>query len=458
MKRISIVLAAVMIYAIWMTQLTVSRHEAFYTFAFDMGIFEQMMWSTTNGNFMHQTINSISYNHFGIHFQPILIFVAIIYSLIPETSTLLFLQSLAIAAGAIPIYLIAKKELGDNWISVLFPLIYLIYPFNHNVNLFDFHPIAFAPFFLGMTWYYMENKNYPKFFLFAVLALSLKESISVIIFGMAVYMILFLKNVKYGQVTLLLGVSWAFITMGYLIPSISGTPYIFASQQSISEVLFNFPVRNFFTFIGEMTRVLGFLPLLYIIPILVTSILLGRHALFEPGFILSHHYTAAITPFIFISLIYSFSRTLPYISKKFKLDSFKLQTLYIGILIILSSYFVTQSQPFNMGDIQFKPTNHDMLAQQIIDVIPQEASVIAQVHLVPHLIQREYIFMLGKVPSEWQYTADYIFFDTNPETVKELWPFAEDIDSYNQLIQSYTDNTDYELIARMEGYLVFKKI
>jgi uncharacterized membrane protein len=456
MKRNDYLVAAgIFLYTTIFSIFTISRYKALYVFAYDFGIFEQMLWSTINGNFMYQTINEISFNHFGIHFQPILLALLPIYFMFPQGETLLILQSLFIGLGALPIYLIAKRELKNP--SIVFPVAYLLYSPMHNVNLFDFHPVAFAPFLLGFTWYYMEKNDSKKFLIFSLLSLTIKESIFTIIFIIGLYSAVFKKNLKIGTAVSAAALLWGIISIFYIIPSISGVPYIFASGNAVNDTLASFPFSNFVKLLYEFAKPVGFTSLFYPIPLIVTGALLIRHSMYNVNEIMYHQYPASIAVFIFISSIYFVSRTTPWIAKKLKYKREKLQSYAVALVLLSSLLTFANSSIFDLKEIHYKQTEHDRIGLEIIALIPENASVSSQVHLVPRLTHRKYSFMLGRTPEEWKYNVDYVMFDTRPETVRELWPFAQDINSYNLLIQSYIDNENYEVAANNDGYVLFRK-
>ena len=72
------------------------------------------------------------------HFSPGLAALAPLYWIAPSVDTLLVVQTLALALGAIPIYLLAARHLADERIALLLALAYLAFPSLAYANLFDF--------------------------------------------------------------------------------------------------------------------------------------------------------------------------------------------------------------------------------------------------------------------------------------------------------------------------------
>src|SRR4030042_823535 len=72
-----ILLLLLLVYTVFFSSLTILRHWAFETHAWDLGIFTQSLWTTAYGNrFLYHTpelfINPTG-SFFGVHFSPLLL-------------------------------------------------------------------------------------------------------------------------------------------------------------------------------------------------------------------------------------------------------------------------------------------------------------------------------------------------------------------------------------------------
>ena len=118
-------------YTIFFSWYSILKHYAFLTTAFDLGIFDQALWSTLHGKFLYTTLHgeeaSVTFAH---HFQPILLLILPIYAVYQSPETLLVLQSFFLALGALPIYWIARKKLNE-LAGLVFSASYLLYPALH---------------------------------------------------------------------------------------------------------------------------------------------------------------------------------------------------------------------------------------------------------------------------------------------------------------------------------------
>jgi uncharacterized membrane protein len=170
---------AIALYGIFFSCLTILRYYSFMTGAWDMGIFTQSLWTTLYANrFLYHTCELFinpSGAFFGVHFSPILFFVLPFYRLVTAPETLLVIQSFTLALAAVPIYKLAKEYAGGRIVGLLFAAVYLMYPAIQFVNWYDFHVQAFLPLFFGFTMYYITKENWPRYFLFLSLSLTVEE-------------------------------------------------------------------------------------------------------------------------------------------------------------------------------------------------------------------------------------------------------------------------------------------
>src|SRR5207302_6118250 len=100
---------AMVVYAATFSTFLVMRHQAFWTFSFDLGIFDQATWLIGHGKVPFMTLRGL--HVFGDHASFILVLIAPLYYLFDSPITLLVLESCAIALGALPLYLIARLML-----------------------------------------------------------------------------------------------------------------------------------------------------------------------------------------------------------------------------------------------------------------------------------------------------------------------------------------------------------
>src|ERR671937_98337 len=83
------------------------RHEAFWSGRFDLGNLTQAVWSTAHGHVLQMTdLQGEQISRLGAHFDPIVVAFVPLWWLWPSPSLLLTVQAIAIALGAIPVFLL----------------------------------------------------------------------------------------------------------------------------------------------------------------------------------------------------------------------------------------------------------------------------------------------------------------------------------------------------------------
>ena len=89
--------------------------------------------------------------HIGLHETYISYLIGIFYRLAPRPETLLVLQSLLIGGAALPLFACTRAATWARGRPASSPCCFLFYAPLHGSNLYDFHYLPFAPFFLWTT-------------------------------------------------------------------------------------------------------------------------------------------------------------------------------------------------------------------------------------------------------------------------------------------------------------------
>jgi uncharacterized membrane protein len=127
--------------AAWMIKLGLVRHWTLGSRTFDLGIFDNVLYNSLHGGFQATTLQKGD-TLTSAHFAPLLHALTPFYAIAPRAETLIIIQALWLASGAVPLYLLTVDRLGRPWIGVAVALAYLCHPSLHGVTLFDFHDLA----------------------------------------------------------------------------------------------------------------------------------------------------------------------------------------------------------------------------------------------------------------------------------------------------------------------------
>ena len=112
----------------------------------DTADWEQMLYNTLHGRFLMSS--AFPHMFFGEHVQFIHLLLLPLYALFPSLVTLMVAESLALASGAVAVYLVAARRLGSAGSALCFAGAYLLYPAMQYVDLElvynTFRPETFA--------------------------------------------------------------------------------------------------------------------------------------------------------------------------------------------------------------------------------------------------------------------------------------------------------------------------
>ena len=121
------------------------------------------MWSTAHGDFLSVTgLTGRQISRLGAHFDPIVAAFAPLWWLWPDPRSSSSSQAVAVATGAVPVYLLGRRHLGSEWAAAGFALAYLLHPATQWLVLDDFHPVALAtPLLLWAFWFLDSDRLLP---------------------------------------------------------------------------------------------------------------------------------------------------------------------------------------------------------------------------------------------------------------------------------------------------------
>jgi uncharacterized membrane protein len=210
-----VVLVLAVAYAVAFCAISHFKYRNFNYSDFDLAIFSNAVWNTAHGHFMYTAIRSGCY--FKDHVPVILLALVPLYRLFPSPLTLLYAQSVMLAAGAVPLFLLARRETNGFW-GILFALMYLLYPAVGFINLFEFHPLAFVPALLLFAFYFFRAKRYVPFLVFVGLAMLCREEVSLTVMMIGLYALIARRRWHWIVAPAAAGLIWFFVCFNVIIP------------------------------------------------------------------------------------------------------------------------------------------------------------------------------------------------------------------------------------------------
>lgn len=192
------------VYFLVYTTLSVLRHESYHSFGFDLGLFNQIFWNTTQGRPLESTMSQalpVPHSLLGDHFSPVFFLLMPFYYAAPHPETLLVIQTLALALGAWPVYLLAKLKLPTGY-APWWVVAYLLFVPLAYINLYDFHEVAYSVAPLGFALYFLERGRRGWFLVSLLFTFLVKEEMGLIGAGFGAYVLLGKRDWKLGLAVL----------------------------------------------------------------------------------------------------------------------------------------------------------------------------------------------------------------------------------------------------------------
>jgi uncharacterized membrane protein len=478
-------------YTLYFSWLTISRHQNLFSGRFDLGNMEQTVWNTSQGRIFQMTnpnSNNLS-SRLAFHADFLLILIAPIYKLFPFTETLLIIQALIIALGAIPVYLIAKRILpvGIAYMRSLplfFSLLYLLSPIMERANIFEFHSEVLATTFLLFTFYFLLSNKTKSFLLFFFLSLISKETICLTLSMICFWGIIKNKNRKLCFALFIFCFLYFFAMVKFIIPSANETmdkhfalSHFEGGEEGLESVISSYiknPIKLIIAILNNDSlkyyqRILssiGYLPILspiiflFSLPTILINIIVK-----DPQFrSLGYQYSATAVPGLIISTIYStkfLTTKITLICKKaakkkisiLAMEQWNNRTvLFVFLLIIIYGIHRYSPLPY-IGRAPYLDflTYHYPQKEKLLEwstKIPESTSVSVTNNAGSHFARRQNLYVF---PNNYS-NSDYIVISG------QSWQEWVTNEERNQIIAKLKQNFQYKLVEESKELWIFKKI
>ena len=501
-----IVLLMIAIYVAIFSYFTIMRHYSFRSNAWDLGILVQSVASTARGEFFAYNVElyfSPTGSFFGVHFCPILFTLVPFFSLVPRIETLLIMQSVILALGSLPAYLIAKHCFNNRVTALLLSASYLLNPSLHGINWYDFTPQVFFPLLILSATYFLKKRKPVMFLFFMTLTLMTLEQASYFVALYAIYSAWELredvkklfspkKNVFsfLPFIALAIVIIWIILSF-YVKHALNPNPpkellalhnYELLEINNIAEIpakaltnpdlllkaiRFNLPSKMLYILLIFAPS--GFVAFLSPIALLPASLWLALSVLsnWPPYYQLGFQYLAFTLPFILLATIEGMKNLSKFIDKQLvKKFLFRFPLLLLILGLILSIFVSPLSSIHKPGDFSYFrdygitiPSSLDNKVTQTLKIIPNNAFVITTPTIFPHLSTNinSYVIPPFNSPSPGLFTGnleylksikhDYVFFTY-------YWDKTESEILYSEFIN---DTNSYGLFVMGPGVELYKK-
>jgi uncharacterized membrane protein len=191
-----------------------------YVPGYDIGLFGQALWRLGRDGRPWATVYVPGgpYNVLGEHFMPVLFLIAPFYWLHPHPATLVVINVAAVAAGAAPVFGLARRWFKSDILALAAALLYLASPFPNLAACNLFIPeMARAALYLAAVWA-LESERPRLHWLFLALAVCCRETAGLEIASIGLLEAAFLGRRRDGVLLMILGTAWFAACLHWIEP------------------------------------------------------------------------------------------------------------------------------------------------------------------------------------------------------------------------------------------------
>jgi len=437
------------------------RYDSFQASAYDLSYVLQSIAGTDRHGFLRASI-ATGGSYLGEHFSPLLALFTPIYRLWSEAYSLFLAQASLLGLSAVLVYKLARaKKVPREWAVVLGSL-FLIYQPLRMANIFDLREDnLFVPVFLGAL-LALERQRMTLFVLSCVAAWFIKENAGIFTMLLGLWV-----AGRKKQRHVLVGVSLAVTSLIvlsvvnlYVTPYFSGAgPTMLAKRfgldaagiveastvrplQLLEEVWARMIQRENLRYVLKVLT--PFVPFAWAapIPFLIACAGLAMNTALDLKF--GFHYECVLIPFLFYVLISGVQTLLSggvsFFSRRLNPGRPEL----LMTLVLLFMLFFGRSPAFTVRE--FRPDERDAFISKVLEQIPPNVSVTAQMIVHPHVCTRTQADLFRGTPP----TTDYVVFDLSP------WRSQWGVNNLEKVAASL-DPAAYQKVIDTDGFLIFKK-
>jgi uncharacterized membrane protein len=456
-------------YLVW----TIHNFDGFGTYGFDFGIHDQAVWLLSQGDF-NPFITLSGSTYFGDHLSWIMYFLVPFYWIFGSSKVLLVAQALALGTAAVPAFLVARKKLGSEWLACGIAWVYLLNPYIGWANLEQFHPDVFEVVLVFMAFLFVLQRRWKHFLAVIVLMMLVKEDVPLLVLGIGVWVAV-LHNRMAGIIATALSAVWLFVNFRLLLPALGGTGSLagyvtmhanrvpFGGISGLLRTFFTKPWKVVAAMVSEgrayyYLQVLAptaFLPFLSPSTFLAVILPLVANGLstFWYQHSIHYHYGTLVVPGLIVAAVWGIAH-----------GSKVSRRIMVGFMLVLAAVGLWLWGPvpgsLSQGYWARMPIEFSQAVGEAIQLIPEDAVVSADYHLVTQIDHRREIY---EFPNPWI----RVNWNNRAETDQELEQRAARVQYVLVLSQlesksaeayeEIMDSGDFVMIFNQEGVVLLRR-
>ncbi|HEY0467975.1 MAG TPA: DUF2079 domain-containing protein [Polyangiaceae bacterium] len=469
----TVVIAAALGYALFMSFYFVRWHYKLRTHNFDLSINNNLIYGGLHGKFLESTVvfptepGKYLANHakFGTYlFLPI-------YALYPKPETLLVLQSFLLGLSALPLYGFARRHVSETMAAAV-ALVFLCYYPMHSANFSEFQNVPIATFFLFSLVWAAETRRWLICGLATAAALLLREDIPIGVAVIGGFLLLSGYRSFPGFIIATSALTY-FVYLRFHVMDDAGEwwyPNMYKDLWADGEKGYKSVIKTLITNpLFVLQKLVVEKKLIYLLHLLVPVAFLPARrwylwAAFVPGVFLtllvtnydppslfSFHYVMHWAPYLFLAV----PLALEALGKSMDLGVISMRaaatTMVCVSLVLTYNYgaFAARASSlkggYNFIDFNFEPREAERYARlhSLVELIPDDASVAATETVGPHVSSRVKMFTMRHGPMGAQFVL---------ASSKEL-----KLSRTKPTLKAALESGQYGVVKRVAEFVLLKK-
>jgi uncharacterized membrane protein len=467
---VTALVAMMVVYIAVFGTLTYQQQSNYGTYGFDMGIYDQGLWLVSHFHNPFVTIRGLDY--FGHHVNIITLLFVPAYWLGAGPHFLYAVETVWLAAGAIPIWLLGRDRLESSWMPLGLCAAYLLYPSVEWINQWQFHPDALIITPLMFAYWLATRQRWGWFWVAVAIALSCKEDAGLAVFALGICLWLKHRLRAQGLITAIAGAAWFLICTKLIIPLANGggAPFYVTNYpdlgSSIFSIIGNFVFhpgrwikvvvgRSRWTYYAQVFWPVALLALLepLVLLIAVPQLLVNTLSANSDSYNIHFFLTAIVVAGVFLA-------TVEACGKRGRTAAGRRFMVGLTVAVALASNVAWSPSPIsvNFHSGYWVPSHpQDQVINEAISLVPQNAAVSATYNIDDHLTHRVSIF---EYPNPWIVTNWGISLRNPPDPSKVDWLILDTraIGTQAALYQALIAKKEFSVILNQEGILVLHRV
>lgn len=405
--------------------LSIRNHEQFQTFAWDLGFFDQLIWKASRFIYPYSTIGDLTI--FGDHFQPVLYLLIPLYWFWSDVRLILIAQSFLVVFASFPLYLLAERVLKSSLASWAIAFSFLFFTGTQFTVTNEFHQSAFIPLFINSLFLFLEQKQWAFYWLALTGLMFTREELALLVGAIGLFLMLKKETRKIGLASVVYGII-GFVLLVYLVVPFFNPHKVYPhfnygkigkTPQEVILTTFKKPGLFLKSLVSPTVKIktvlssffsFGFLPLFspsFLIPVAQQFIIRFIDSQTTHRWLNLNHYAIPLSSLLSVGSIYgilNLAGMMKKFARKKRIIKFLGMVLFIFVLLQDLIFHGPINSLFKRQLYETQPWMRDNY--RVLPKIPKEVSIAAQNSLVPHISQRERVYLLPEVKE-----AEYIWVD-----------------------------------------------